>query len=353
MIEHSGLQWNATRTGFKKATTTDAESGLLVAYDISDLSNPKILRGYVTGHAAEEDVVNTINHKIYVGNHEPSPTNVKCFVSVFDPSVAHPYKFIDLPGTDCVQGVGFDPGLNQVNGTTHFGQKMYTFNSATDTVAYSVNIRPAFDAFVASLPPSQQFTIPADWIIHMHDLTTDRVNHRAYQTIHTIATAEEVTAEDEEGAATTSEDEITGRWVAEVNTNPADVANFKKVRIIDLSNGQSVPQFPTHDDAVDSGLPFNQLFIHAHFLDVDPARNALLVSGEHTGNLAVVNVPASWVAPRTLTQVLSISRLIPNCTPDELEPHLHGVNIQGTTGTAYISDEGEHCFYESVTILQP
>jgi hypothetical protein len=51
--------------------------------------------------------------------------------------------------------------------------------------------------------------------------------------------------------------------------------------------------------------------------------------------------------------VLSISRPIPNCTPDDLEPHLHGVNIQPTTGTAYISDEGEHCFYESVTILQP
>ena len=186
----------------------------------------------------------------------------------------------------------------------------------------------------------------------MHDLTTDRVNHRAYQTIHTIATAEEVTAEDEEAAVTTTEDEITGRWVAEVNTDPAS-ADFKKVHIIDLSNGQSVPQFPTHDDAVDSGLPFNQLFIHAHFLDVDPARHALLVSGEHTGNLAVVNVPTSWAAPRTLQQVLSISRLIPNCTPEEKEPQLHGVNIQGTTGTAYISDEGENCFYESVTILQP
>jgi hypothetical protein len=347
VIEHSGLQWNATRTGFNRARTTDDESGLLVAYDISDLANPKILRGYVTGHAAEESAVNPVNHKIYVGNHEPSPTNVQCFVSVFDPSAARPYKFIDLPGTDCVQGVGVDPGLNQVNGTTHFGQRMYTFNSANDTVAYSVNIRPAFDAFVASLPPSQQFTIRPDWIIHMHDLTTDRVNHRAYQTIHTIATAEEVTAEDEEAAVSTTEDEITGRWVAEVNTDPAS-ADFKKVYIIDLSNGQSVPQFPTHDDAVDSGLPFNQLFIHAHFLDVDPARHALLVSGEHTGNLAVVNTDT-----RLLQNVHSISRLIPNCTPEELEPHVHGVNIQGTTGTAYVSDEGEHCFYESVTILQP
>ena len=73
----------------------------------------------------------------------------------------------------------------------------------------------------------------------------------------------------------------------------------------------------------------------------------------HTGNLAVVNVPANWHAPRTLDDVISISRLIPFCTPEDLEPHVHGVNIQRTTGTAYISDEGEHCFYESVTILQP
>jgi DNA-binding beta-propeller fold protein YncE len=345
VIEHSGLKWNPTRTGFRQASTTDEESGLLVAYDISDLTNPKILRGYVLGHASEEVVVNPVNHKAYVGNHEPSPTNVQCFVSVINPSAALPYKFIDLPGTDCVQGVGADPGLNTVNGTTHFGEKMYTFNSANDTIAYSVNIRPAFDAFVTSLPPSEQFDIPAGWIIHMHDLTTDRVNHRAYQTIHTIAAAEEVT-EDEETAEVEGS-EITGRWVAEVDTNPAS-ATFKAVHIIDLSNGQSVPAVPDHHDAVGTGLPFEQLFIHAHFLDVDPARNALLVSGEHTGNLAVVDTTT-----RLLQNVHSISRLIPNCTPDELEPHVHGVNIQGTSGTAYVSDEGEHCFYESVTILQP
>jgi hypothetical protein len=264
---------------------------------------------------------------------------------VINPSAALPYKFIDLPGTDCVQGVGADPALNTVNGTTHFGEKMYTFNSANDTIAYSVNIRPAFDAFVASLPANQQFTIPSGWIIHMHDLTTDRVNHRAYQTIHTIAAAEEVTEDDE--TAEIEGPEITGRWVAEVDTNPAS-ATFKAVHIIDLSNGQSVPAVPDHHDAVGTGLPFEQLFIHAHFLDVDPARNALLVSGEHTGNLAVVDTTT-----RLLQNVHSISRLIPNCTPDELEPHVHGVNIQGTSGTAYVSDEGEHCFYESVTILQP
>jgi DNA-binding beta-propeller fold protein YncE len=345
VIEHSGLKWNPTRTGFKQASTTDEESGLLVAYDISDLSSPKILKGYVLGHAAEEAAVNPTNHKVYVGNHEPSPTNVACFVSVIDPAAARPYKFIDLAANQCVQGIDVDPGLNTVNGTTHFGEKMWTFNSANDTILYSVNIRPAFDAFVSSLPPSQRFTIPAGWILHMHDLNTDRVNHRAYQTIHTIATVEEVSEDDE--AVEIEGPEITGRWVAEVDTNPAS-ATFKKVTIIDLSNGQSVPAVPDHHDAVGTGLPFDQLFIHAHFLFADPSRNALLVSGEHTGNLAVVDTNS-----RQLTQVLSISRLIPKCTPDELEPHVHGVNIQRTNGTVYVSDEGEHCFYESVTILQP
>jgi len=349
VIEHSGLKWNATRTSIVRATNTDEESGLLVAYDISNLTNPKILRGYVLGHAAEEAAVNPVNHKVYVGNHEPSPTNVACFVSVINTSAARPYKFIDMAGNQCVQGIDVDPVLNTVNGTTHFGEKMWTFNSANDTILYSVDIRGPFDAFVAGLPANQQFTIPDGWILHMHDLNTDRVNHRAYQTIHTIAPAEEVTAE---GNEEVNEGEFTGRWVAEVDTNPGS-GTFKAVHIIDLSNGQSVPDFPTHGDAVASGLPFDQLFIHAHFLFIDPSRTSLMVSGEHTGNAAVVNVPANWNAPRTLQDVLSISRLIPNCTPEEREPHVHGVNIQRQTGTAYVADEGENCFYESVTILQP
>jgi hypothetical protein len=348
VIEHSGLKWNPTRTSIMRARNTDEESGLLVAYDISDPSNPTILRGYLTGHAAEEPAVNPVNHKVYVGNHEPSPTNVGCFVSVFDPSAAHPYKFIDLANNQCVQGIWADPALNTVNGTTHVGEKMWTFDSANDTILYSVDLRGPFEDFIETLPPDEQFEIPPGWVLHYHDLTTDTVNHRAYNALHTIATAEHIGEEEEEsGLETTFENEYTGRWVAEVDTNPAS-PTFKQVNIIDLSNGQSVPDFPGHHDATGSGLPFDQLFIHAHFLFVDPARDALLVTGEHTGNLAVVDTES-----RQLEQVLSISRLIPFCTPEDLEPHLHGVHIQNGPGTAYLSDEGEHCFYESVTILEP
>ncbi|MEA2078795.1 MAG: hypothetical protein U9P00_02880 [Pseudomonadota bacterium] len=83
--------------------------------------------------------------------------------------------------------------------------------------------------------------------------------------------------------------------------------------------------------------------MHAHFLDVDPTRKALLVSGEHTGNLGVVNTKS-----RKLQQVVAISRPIPGCgrvpeideetgLPLPLEPpepHVHGVNIQDKAGPA-------------------
>lgn len=356
VAEHSGLQWNANRTAFLPAESADTESGLLIVYDIKDPKNPKILKGYVLGHAAEENAVNESNGKVYVGNHEPSPTNVPCFVSVINPSASSPYKFIDLPNDQqCVQGIEVDEGLKTVNGTTHIGQKMYTFNSTNDTIAYSVDIRGPFNAFVAGLPADQQFTIPADWVIHMHDLTTDRVNHRAYQTIHTIASATEVVVEGDEAP----EAEITGRWVAEVNTNPRS-RDFKKVRIIDLSNGQSVPAVPTHEDNPQED--FTKRFVHAHFVAVDPFNGALLVSGEHTGNLGVVDTGS-----RKLKQVIAISRPIPGCVRvpeidpvtglplplEQAEPHVHGVNIQALAGTAYVSDEGEDCFYESVTVLKP
>ncbi len=157
--------------------------------------------------------MNPINHKVYAGNHEPSATNVPCFVSVIDESTpTHPYKFIDMAANQCVQGIERRPGVGHastVNGTTHFGEKMWTFDSATDTSLYSVNIRRPFDAFIASLPPSQQFTIPTGWIIHMHDLNTDRVNHRAYNAIHTIATVEEVAQEERKQASRRSKDRST------------------------------------------------------------------------------------------------------------------------------------------------
>jgi hypothetical protein len=361
VIEHSGLKWNATRTGFEPALTTDVESGLLLSYDVSNPKNPKILKAYLLGHAAEESAVNEVNGKVYVGNHEPSalgdPDNggsKACFVSVIKPGAASPYAFIDLPPNDCVQGIEVNETLQRVYGTTHVGEKMYAFKSGDDSVDYAVNIRAAFDAFVANLPEAERFEIPPGYVLHMHDLTTSPLLPRVYQTIHTIAVPGSIVEEGEE-AAVAEADEITGRWVAEVNVNPVS-ATFKQVRIIDLSNGQSVPAVRGHTDNPEAD--FAKRFVHAHFLAVDPVRQALLVSGEHTGNLGVVDIGS-----RKLKQAIAISRPIPGCVvpppedpnapPSQPEPHVHGVNIQTLTGAVYVSDEGENCFYQSVTILRP
>lgn len=345
VIEHSGLQWNADRTGFDVAENTDTESGLLLVYDIRNPRKPKILESYVVGHGAEEVAVNEVNGKAYVGNHEPSPTDVPCFVSVIKRNSSSPYRFIDLADEfQCVQGLQVDESLGTVNGTTHIGEVMYTFKSRTDTIAYSVDIRGPFEDFFGELSD--------DVVLHMHDLATDRKRHRAYNAIHTIAGVVESEEGSEEEAA-----ELSGRWVAEVNTNPRS-RKFKQVNIIDLSNGQTADVVLNHSDA--EGL-FEDRFVHAHFLEVDPVRKALLVSGEHTGNLGVVNTRT-----RQLEQVIAISRPIPGCVRvpevDEVtgevlplgpaEPHVHGVNIQHLAGTVYVSDEGEDCFYESVTVLK-
>jgi len=349
VIEHSGLKWNEARNGIEIATTTDEESGLLVVYDVSVRTAPTILGGYLLGHGAEEVAINGLNGKAYVGNHEPSPTKIPAFVSVIDRSNPNaPYRFIDLPdASQGIQGIEANGPLNRVFGTTHVGERMYAFDSTSDTIAYSVDIRPGFDAYLASLPPDLQFAIPKGHVLHMHDLVTNFSLLRVYQTIHTIADPLHINEGDEENVVRDDEGtEISGRWVAEVDVNPKS-ATFKQVRVIDLSNGQPAPKYPTYE-----GNPqpdFAKRFVHTHFIAVDPVRNALFVTGEHTGNMAVVDVRT-----RTVRQVVSISVLMPGSMPEPPEqpvPHVHAVNVDLTTGRVYVSDEGEHGFYETVTIL--
>lgn len=312
VLEHSGLKWNADRTVIEPAATTDEESGLLVEIDISNPKQPTIVRGWLLGHAAEESAVNEKNGKVYVGNHEPSPgVTPASWVSVVKPNDAAPYAFIDLPTMDDIQGIAVDEPKNTVFGTTHVGEKMYAFNSANDTIAYTVDIRAPFDAQVGG--------VPAGDVLHMHDLAVDTTTHRVYQSIHTLAPAE--AAEAPEGTVVVDEDtEIRGHWVAEVDTQKGNT-----VTIIDVPG------------------------VHAHFLDVDNNRKALLVSGEHTGNLGIVDTKS-----RTLEQVIQITP--PDPTPpapgeEATEPEVHGVNINRQTGTAYISDETD--WNQTVTILQP
>ena len=208
-------------------------------------------------------------------------------------------------------------------------------------------------------------------VFHMHDLTIDPVNHRAYQTLHSIHHAEHTGSPEEEalppeeqspsqgkGKGVVVEEEpahhFMGRWVAEVDVDPSS-PDFQQVTYIDLSNGQNILDVPNAEDVAE-GTPFEEQFIHAHWVAVDPTRDGLLVTGEHTGNVGIVDRDS-----RELEQVVAISIRIPNCeppldeegNPEAEEPHVHGVQINQQTGNTYVTDEGEDCFYESVTYLKP
>jgi hypothetical protein len=142
----------------------------------------------------------------------------------------------------------------------------------------------------------------------MHDLTVDPVNHVAYQTLHSIHHAEHTGSPEEEELAilrgnpnrAEPEHHFQGRWLAEVDVNP-DSPTFKQVTYIDLSNGQNVIDVPNSDDVV-PGSSFESRYIHAHWVAVDPARGSVVVTGEHTGNLGVVDQ-----GTRQLEQVVAIS----------------------------------------------
>jgi len=91
VIEHSGLKWNADRTGLEIAGNTDEESGLLLVYDIRDKRNPRIVDGFLLGHGAHEVAVNELNGKAFQGNHEDSPgVEPTIWVDVVDRNANNP-----------------------------------------------------------------------------------------------------------------------------------------------------------------------------------------------------------------------------------------------------------------------
>jgi len=411
VIEHSGLNWNADRTSFEVAATTDDESAMLLAYDVSDPENPVIIDGYLLGHGGHEVAVNENNGKVFQGNHEDSPTATpNIWVDVIEPTANNPYGFIDTGWYNAVQGIEVDEGLNQVFGTTHVGERMFAFDgncvpehnaAANDEkhfgencILYSVDLRGPFmeqipdadeifyiaDEELRNTPKNKTPTVLPS-VLHMHDLTVDPVNHKAYQTLHSIHHAEHTGSPEEEelailrGNPNALEAELgfQGRWVAEVDVDPGPPNNsnpdFKKVTYIDLSNGQNIIDVPNSDEVV-PGTPFEQRYIHAHWVAVDPANGSIVVTGEHTGNLGIVDQ-----GTRQLEQVVAISaRIFEGCDipppiinvpgkngkgnqpepPEVPEPHVHGVQVNPQGGTVYVSDEGEEeCFFESVTILSP
>jgi len=378
-----------------------------------------LVDGYLLGHGAHEVAVNENNGKVFQGNHEDSPgVEPNIWVDVLDRTLDNPYGFIDTGFYNAVQGIEVDESLNQVFGTTHVGEKMFAFDGAclpenndpativdfngepfvekaagANCILYSVDLR---QPFLEQIPDAEEIMAVADTditeaikageeptvlpsVVHMHDLTVDPVNHVAYQTLHSIHHAEhtgspeEAALPDEEEPATEEppegeeppttevepEHHFMGRWVAEVDVDP-NSQTYQQVTYIDLSNGFGALGFPSSEDVPADSLLSS--FVHAHWIAADPSRRTLVVSGEHTGNIGVVDMKAKkGVKLRTLTQVVPISVRIPGCEPplDEAgnpeveEPHVHGVQINPQTGDVHVSDEGEHCFYESVTILKP
>ena len=406
VIEHSGLRWNADRTAFEVAVTTDEESGLLLEYDITDPQHPVLTNGFLLGHGAHEVTVNAANGLVFQGNHENSPyVNQPNWVDVINPLYAagtSPYGFIDVGINNAIQGISIAGGSAEAGGSvfgvTHVGEKIFAFDAACvptvnthptadklygdNCIQYWVDLRQPFLSFLSN---AGETTVVTDLttsdptnsmgfanVIHMHNLVAGAT--AVYATVHAIHNPEHTGSPNNpvlEAGDDVETEHYMGRWVVQmvlpttesetgspcsgctIDPNTKQETSGLTVNIIDLSNGHKATADPNSDSIGFSDL--SQTFVHAHFLAVDDLRNQLYVTGEHTGNLAVINATTGEVR-----QIVPISTRIPNCVAtDETgaieveEPHVHGVQVDPTTGDVYVSDEGEHCWYESVTVLSP
>ena len=272
--------------------------------------------------------------------------------------------------------------------------------SGENCIKYWVDLRKPWDAYYGAVSTKIFSTIDigADptclpSVLHFHNLALDPVNHKVYNGLHAIHHAEHtglpwenakgVCPESEENPVTGEEPEphYLGRSVVEVDVNPADITKIDPTTkqattataVIDMSTpGYGYLQEPNAEDVVgtpnslaDAIAGINKLetgFVHPHWLAVDPSRGALLVTGEHTGNLGVVNTTT-----RKMTSILPVSVMNSglqdskssdcvvdaNGVPEDLEPHMHGLQIDPSTGNLYMSDEGEHCFYEGEFLASP
>jgi len=274
-------------------------------------------------------------------------------------------------------------------------------------VKYWVDLRKPFDKFYGTVATQIFSTIdqevPSEClpaVLHYHNLGLDPVNQKVYNGLHSIHHAEHTGLPWEEECPESVEDPITedeplhhynGRSVTAVDVNPRHFrvdpvtkeAKPSKPRwkptVIDVSNGYGYIEYPNIEDVV--GDPQNEAeaieavdrlensFVHPHWLGVDPRHDALLISSEHTGNVGVVNInndelvqvlPVALFNPGLQLSLSSdceveVDELTgePTGVPDDLEPHLHGLQIDPRTGAVYLSYEEEHCFYGYVMILNP
>ncbi|MFN8536500.1 MAG: hypothetical protein U0232_03350 [Thermomicrobiales bacterium] len=336
------------------------ESGMLVAFDITNPSLPQIVTGYLLGRGMHEVAVNENSGNVYVSNSESAPgvttpTWIDAFALPAAPEapespapsphppeeVATDYNFIDTGTGNATLGIEVYEIVHTENETTHgavdliyavttLGEKMFVFDGAAlpaantvtpnpvlqpsvsgaDILLAVINLRLPFDTQVpeaaqiwASITTDPGQAAP---VLHFHDVTVDQVNNRAYVTLQSINRADAAPGDGQEFAEPAL---YQGRWVAEI-----DYATLQ-VTYIDLSAA----------------------IVGAHFVAVDPARNAILVTGDQSGNLAVANQ-----ATRTLEETVAIG-----------QASVAGVQIDGRDGSAYVADRGTDAANQSVSILKP
>lgn len=261
-------------------------------------------------------------------------------------------------------------------------------------IKYWVDIRKPWNAYYGTVADQIFNTIDIGAapgclksVLHYHNLGFDPVDMKVYNGLHSIHHAEHTGLpwehEDQcpENALNplTGEEPVphyNGRDLVEVDVNPANMTVNPTTKeattptnVIEMSHGFGYIQYPNIEDVIgdphslaEAITAVNRLensFVHPHWLDVDHAHGALVVTSEHTGNLGVVDINT-----HAITQVLPISVMnsglknsrSSDCevnaegVPDDIEPHLHGLQIE-PNGNLILSDEGEHCFYEGTFIV--
>jgi hypothetical protein len=333
------------------------------------------------------------------------------------------YGFIDTGYYQALQDLAIDdaPGHdNTVYMVSHVGERMYAINgnctptknaqptittdpnpphtkyvekaAGANCIKYWVDLRTPWNTYYGDVAEQIFDTIDIGSgdclpsVLHFHNLGFDPTNKKVYNGLHSIHHAEHTGLPWEEECPETAENPVTGeepvphyngRDLVEVDVNPAHMTINSTTKqattptaVVDMSHGYGYLAYPNIEDVI--GDPENlaeaiaaintleNSFVHPHWLDVDVGRGAIVVTGEHTGNLGVVNLTT-----RAVTQVLPVSVMnsglkdssssdcnVPATTvPDDLEPHMHGLQLDPVTGNLYLSDEGEHCFYEGVFVV--
>ncbi|MFN8512694.1 MAG: hypothetical protein U0232_03370 [Thermomicrobiales bacterium] len=314
IIEHSGYRWNATRSDFLPAATTDDESGMLLVFDIANPAQPQIVTGYLLGHGAHELAVNDNNGMVFQGNHENSPgvippNWVDVFVAPGD-ETGSAYHFIDTGYYNAVGHQGrrdHEPGLRDHPRRRENVRLRRCAVAATECDAgRGEGLRrerhPADGRPACALRPARS-TGGADLGLDHDqagqgcprccaDLTVDPVHRTAYTTLHSIHHAEHTGLPGRDRSARRTRSRVrraralhgplAGR-VLDYATQPGAYIDLSNgINILDVPNVEEVPR-PRSTASVRQAA--SSTGSSAHWVAVGPARNAIW---------SPASTPATW-----------------------------------------------------------